>query len=337
MGWIGGLVEAVRGDDALDFVLTQALPVIVDGKLMASASERLGDDECYAEIFIEAIWLPKARKITGVYHGIVHAYSAIQREGEDKAKIAFVSSPVELSKVDPNSVGKVVTRSQRALGPIAWRGGSLDLELGLFSVKSHDLTTPFLDMISSISKHVGVSFVGPAASFMPLIRKGIELVTGAESAASLEIGLDINLVQPATGCYALIAADRRNIDEQKLSVDAKDKRLLLNGETFRDHPWLVFRIGKDDKRPDFGTVPDLKHALDAFRAAVRSRKRKDAEDALTYFRVTALTSPDLIRADAKRLAAKAEDVMKASFAGVMQSKTSPQHELPELGCLRIYD
>lgn len=335
MGLIGRLVETLKGQAAVDFILTGALPVMVDGMSTDSRSQLLGDDECYVEIFIEAIWLPKARKVTGFYHGVVHAFSALQRDGGDKARVAFVSSPLELSKLDPKSIGKILTRSQLALGPIPWRGGTLDLEIGLFSIKSYDLTRPFLDMITAISEQAGVSFVAQAASFMPLIRKGIELMTEADGTAALEIGLDINIVQPATGCYALIAGDRGEIKEHELSVDGKDRRLLLNGQTYRDHPWLIFRIAKSDRRADFGTVPDLADAWNGFRAAVKSRKRKDAEDALTYFRVTAFTSPDLIHVDAERLAKKAEEMMKSSFAGVMQSKDEASVDLPDLSLLGI--
>lgn len=110
-----------------------------------------------------------------------------------------------------------------------------------------------------------------------------------------------------------IAADRRSGDGQRLPVDGGDKRLLLDGETLRDRPWLVCRIGMSDRRPDFGTIPDLKQAWDAFRLAVRSRKRRDADDALTVFRVTAFTSPGLIRVDVEGLAREGEELMKSSF------------------------
>ena len=88
-------------------------------------------------------------------------------------------------------------------------------------------------------------------------------------------------------------------------MDGGDKRLLLDGEILRDRPWLVCRIGMSDRRPDFGTIPDLKQAWDVLRPAVRSRKRMDADNALTVFRVTAFTSPGLIRVDVDGPAAKA--------------------------------
>lgn len=333
---MANLIDFVKGADSLDFVLTKPLPIAANGEVKASSAEPLGDDACYVDLFIEAIWLPRARKVTGVYHGIVHVYTTLQREGEEKARIAFVSSPTELAKVDPRSIRKVVTRSQRALGPIPWRGGELDLEIGLFSVKSYDLTAPFVDMVTAVSEQAGVSFVSKSVAFMPLIRKGVDLVTGADGAASLEIGLDKRIASPATGCYALIAADRRNIDETRLTVDSNDRRLLVDGETMRDYPWLVFRIGKSDKRADFGTIPDLKLAWDAFLAAVRSRKRRDAEDALTVFRVTAYTSPDLIQVDAERLVTKGEDLMRKSFAAVMMNKGAVPTDLPALDELNIY-
>jgi len=54
------------------------------------------------------------------------------------------------------------------------------------------------------------------------------------------------------------------------------------------------------------------------------------------FRTVALTSPDLISADAEKLSDKARDIMVRSFSRVMQSRTEAP-EPPELDKIGLYD
>jgi hypothetical protein len=59
-----------------------------------------------------------------------------------------------------------------------WRGGNLNVELGLFAVKSGNLLTPIVDFLSEISNAAGISFIGQAKPFLPLISKGMDLIAG---------------------------------------------------------------------------------------------------------------------------------------------------------------
>jgi hypothetical protein len=71
---------------------------------------------------------------------------------------------------------------------------------------------------------------------------------------------------------------------------------------------------------------------------VKSRKRADAEEALTALRFAALTSPDLIPDDAERLAARGKEIMTRCYTGVMQNlqlKTST--DVPDVLGAGLYD
>jgi hypothetical protein len=57
---------------------------------------------------------------------------------------------------------------------------------------------------------------------------------------------------------------------------------------------------------------------------------------LTVFRTVALTSSDLISADAEKLTEKAHDIMLRSFSGVMQARDVAP-EPPELDKIGLYD
>lgn len=79
-----------------------------------------------------------------------------------------------------------------------------------------------------------------AAPFVPCVRKGLQLVSGASGDNVLEIGLDKTFQAPATGFYGLVAADRRDTKTPDLTVAADDHRLLLRGRRCGNIPGLCF-------------------------------------------------------------------------------------------------
>src|SRR5712671_2872078 len=175
MGWIADVIKATRGAESVNFILTEPLRIIgAQEKRIAPATEILTPDECYVELFVEALWLPKARYLESYYHGVVHAYSSLATLGGQRAKFALVSTPAELTAVNPKALPRVFSRTQRALGPVPWRGGDLDLEIGLFSVNSGGLADSVLDIVTSMSATGGVTFMSTAAPFVPFVRKGLQ-------------------------------------------------------------------------------------------------------------------------------------------------------------------
>ena len=316
MSWLGKIIRTIEGSDSVRFVSASGLPLSQGVVLQAVAETPLVADQCYVDLFVESMWLPQARHLTGFYHAMAHVYSTLTVLGQSDGEIAFVSTPSELAKLDAGSLAKVITQSKRALGPVPWRGGDLGLEIGLFSVKERDLTTPFLDMVTAVSNAAGVGFLSAAAPFVPLVRQGVEMITGTIGSAELEVGLDTTLRAPVTGYTAIVAADTGALDTKLLSVDVNDHRLLLNGKDLREFPWMVFSIGSTNRKDNFGEIPELKVPWADFIAAVRRRKRADAADALSLFRVVALTSSDLILTDAQRLVDMAAAQMEQAFSGI---------------------
>ncbi|MEO8576210.1 MAG: hypothetical protein ABI556_05910, partial [Gemmatimonadales bacterium] len=199
--------------------------------------------------------------------------------------------------------------------PVAWRGGNLDLEMGLFSVKSSDLAEPFIGLITDIASTAGVSFVAAAAPFVPAIKKGMELLAGKIGDGSLEIGISTTLSPPTTGTFAVIGIGKTSIDMTRLSVDPSDYRLLLDKQPVEGAPYLVFRLSKSEQRPDFGSIPELADAYTDLNAKVRAGIEAPARDALKFFTRVVLTSPDLIQPDADKMIEKATAIVDKVFAG----------------------
>lgn len=311
MSWLSKLIDKVREDDSIDFVVTPALP-LGSG---AAKPESLPADACYVELRVAALRIPRTRRMSSTFYGVVHVFSTLARTGSKNVEIATILAPDKLAGVDPKHASNAVMLDKVVMGPIAWRGGNLDLEMGLFSVKSSDLAEPFISLITDIANTAGVSFVAAAAPFVPAIKKGMELLAGKIGDGSLEIGISRTLSQPTTGTFAVIGIGKTQIDMARLSVDPSDYRLLLDKEPVVNAPYLVFRLTKSGQRPDFGSIPELAEAYADLNAKVRAGVESPARDALNSFVRVVLTSPDLIKPDAETMIEKATAIVDKVFAG----------------------
>jgi len=332
MGWLGDLLKKVAGADSKDMIFVSTLP-----PPGGSDTVPLVADECYVTLYVESLRLERARKFTQRFQGVVYTFVSLARRGDQKAELAAVSKPEKLADLDSASLGKVITVSKQMMGTVPWRGGDFGIEIGLFSVKSGDLLTPVLNFVTKVSDTAGISFVGAIKPFVPLITDGMALLTGQQADTMLEVGADTSLTLTGAVTCAIIAAEKGSIDPAKLSIDPADRKLLLDGRPL-EKGFCVFSIRTTDRKPDFGEIPELKEKFAGFRDAVDKGVEKDARDALAAFRRAAILSPDLITADARKLIATSEEMMKDAFAGGGIAENARAAGGPKtLAEVRLYD
>lgn len=324
MGWFKNLLETIKGSGSTDYLFVNglaptgapAMPIIAD--------------ECYIELVVESLRIDKARAFASRFHGVVYSFVSIAKLGEEAVSYAAVTKPDKLSELDKNSVDKVLVVSKLMMGPAPWRGGRLELQLGLFSVKSGNLLTPVLNFVTKVSEAAGIGLVGVLKPFVPLITEGMDLIAGQTEDTKLVVGLDTTLeLDHALSC-AIVAKDKSALDQRQLTLDAADGKLLFAGVPL-DAAYCVFSIRATDRKADFGEIPDLKAAYANFRDQVVRGDEADAREAFAVFRRTALASPDLISADAARLVAKAKDLLISAFGEAKAAEPSGAIAVVERG------
>jgi hypothetical protein len=205
MGWITDLWKKVKGAAPVQMVY---VPTLQAPAGFPSAGNAITADECYIELYVESCQLTEARKFASHFNGVVYSFVSLAREGDANAKLAAASKPDKLTELDKNSLDKVITVSKRMIGAVPWRGGSLGLEIGLFSVKTGNLLTPVLNYVTKVSSAAGVSFVGAIQPFLPLITEGMDLLAGQLEDTVIEVALDTDIVLSTGGVQAIIAARR---------------------------------------------------------------------------------------------------------------------------------
>lgn len=333
MGLINRIWKKIVGEDQIDRFYSPLVTGDPDD------GQDLEPDECYVELYIKSLRLKKARRFATTFNGVVYSFVTLPREGDKNAQIASISKPARLAELDSDSLNRVITVDKQMMGAVAWRGGPLKLEIGLFSVKAGNLLSPVVDFVTRVSDTAGFSFVGAVKPFLPLLTEGMDMIAGQKDDTNLEVGLDTSLQLEKTGTFVIIDAKKDSIDATRLKLDPQDGKLLLNGSALAE-AYCVFTIRRRAQKSDYGEIPALKEKYDAILAAIRGGIQKDAETALAAFRFEAVASQDLITSDAARLVKKADDKIKAAFGGGGVSAPIGTEAAPEgatLADIRLYE
>lgn len=312
MGWFNDLL-GIGGSGA-----SKDLTFVADVKRPGAAVSAIAPDEIYVELFVNSLRIDKERSFATRFHGIVYCFANLSKQGEEDATFAAVTKPDKLAELDKNSVGKVMTVTKQMLGPVPWRGGNFDLQLGLFSVKSGNVLTPLLNFVTKVSDAAGFSFINVAKPFVPLISEGMDLIAGQTEDTKLVVGVDSSITLGHTMSCAVIAKKKGEIDVGALSIDAADGKLLLNGAPL-DAAYCVFSIRATDQKPDWGEIPDLKESYAVLNKALNDGDEDDVQEAFVGFKRKVMTSPDLIRKDAAQLVAKAKELVDALYPPTVPS------------------
>jgi hypothetical protein len=303
-----------------------------------SIAEPLRRDECYLNIFIQSLRIPKVREFTTRYYGAVYSYVSAERLGGEKIHLQAVAIPNNLKDIDPEAADLIVSTNLRVVGPVPYRGGDIGIELGLVAVKSGDFASSYLQLVEDIAKTAGVGLVQTAMPFARLLERGIGLLMGTGANVKLLLGLAKTIEEPCSGTSVIIGTDPKNLEVGKLKIRKDDRKLLApDGTEFMSAPYLVFRITGTKERDDWANIEYLRTAYEAVSSAVNKKRQTEATAALEQFRLNALLSPDLLTTDANRLYEKTEALVKLAFQEVMRGRRSEEKPLPALEELDLYD
>lgn len=325
MGWWDRLLRA----KAEEWVFAP----VVDESGRADDRRVVEPETAYLGIFLRSMRIVHVRKGLTRFYGAVSSSCTLPHRSGAPAEFVVVTTPADLRDVEAGDADRVLVLDRRLLGPVPYRGGDLDVEIGLFSVRSADLAGPYLDVLETMASAAGLAFVGPATAFVAPLRRGLELLVGADGPSMLEIGLAKTFSPAETGTYCLVGASRDAVDTDALTLDAGG-RLLHRGEPVQAHPYVVVTVEANERRDDWFQIPALAEAHRALVADVATGDQARVREALAVFRRAAVLSDDLLAADGARLAAKvADDVALALGTAPMAAASI---SLPALDEVALY-
>jgi len=257
-------------------------------------------NEFYINIWLRSLRIVDVRKGLNSFYPVVHSFVSLPYLGKkEPVEFNMVTTPTKLQSLDAKRVDRVVTLNKRMLGPIPYRGGDLELEVGLFSIKAADLAGPYLNLMEDISTKAGVSFINQALQFAEPLKTGINLLTGGSDDTILEVGLSStysgNILQ--SGYYTVIRAEKNKLYPQDLRVDPNDYKLLYNGKKVEDYPYIVFEITTSEQKADWWAIPRISETYNSLVKSIEEGKVSETEENFMAFKRAVQISSELLPKD----------------------------------------
>lgn len=261
-------------------------------------------ESAYLYLSVEAMRISAVRIRGRAFHGSVTSTCGIQT-GSGQAELVTVAAPSALRGLDPKHLDRVITGKMPLISAVPYLGGGLDTEIGLFAVPEQYLLGPYLDFLGDVAAVTSAFLPVPgavaAAALLPAVRRGLDQLFGAETGATIELGVLRSLDPPVTGYCAAV----RGVSEPSGGFRVGAAGRLLDHDGAEVHaPYLVLRLDARTQCDTWRDIPEVRAAYHDLNTAVRHGEIPSAKSALERFRRMAVSSTGLLPQDAVRLHAK---------------------------------
>ena len=299
-----------------------------------SEPRKIENDKSYVHIRLNSMHLDTGRIAWQRFYGSICSWFTLNTYGGSEAQFCTLLRPAHLMEVDKDSPARTLTVDLPLLGPIPYRGGELTIEIGLIATRYGDLAKPYLELLHRLSTVAGLPYVKAAMPFVDPVKAGIEGLLGISDTTRIELGLHRGWSELQTGTF-LLSNLPPNSDIGGLKFDQHTYQpaaaSLLIGQS-----WIIFTVGVENERDDWGKIPDLHDAHEKLRAATLNGPETEIKPRMEEFRRLALLSPDLISSDARRLIGKVEGRIAEVSKRALQTSRN-QHGRIDIGDFKSLD
>lgn len=286
----------------------------------------------YVSVMLRQLRIVNARVGFSRFYGAVEFFGSLPHLSGTSAEFASVTSPNKLRDIHKKDLGNFVFGTRRLLGPVPYVGGDLEIEIGLFTIKSQDLLMPYLELLGELSSSAGLAFFSVAAPYVSVIKNGAAALIRPVGSSSLEIGASVTFNPVQEGTYFAARISSVEHDLSRFSVDSNNYLLDENGRPITDAPYLIFSITQSPVRDDWYQIPAISAAYNKLMNAVREQKSyKEVGSYLEHVRRVVLTDPDILSGHGPQIMAWIEAKV-AEVQGPV--KTRREAEGPVLPALR---
>ena len=271
---------------------------------------KLVTEETYLRLRLSRMFLKNKRELFQTKYPVVNAL--MRFAGLDgKVELNFVAKPEMAGDGDASRLDDIVTLDQTILGPVLYRGGDLELMLGLYAAPADDWAQRFIGLAEGISQFIPNVALSTAVSVTSTIKTSIESALSSDG-LDLKLGLDKELKEGnwlAPGHLVMISAPDADVDSDALTV--KDGELMTtDGNVYTDHNYIVMEIEVTSERSDWQALGYGRLWNDLLKTAADADDIQTVKDNYTTFSGAIMSSLDLSWADRSRIVALAQKRVK---------------------------
>ena len=273
--------------------------------------QKLVTEEVYLRLRLARMFLKNRRVLFQTKYPIVNALMRFSSL-EGKVEVNFVAKPELAGNGEEADLDNVVTLDQTLLGPILYRGGDLELMLGLYSAPADDWAKRFISLAEGISALTLNATLTAAVAIAGTVKTAIENSMSSDG-LDLKLGLDKELKENdwlAPGYLVMISAPDNEIDEGQLMV-TDGELLTKQGKVYADHDYLVLAVEVTSQRSDWQSLGYGRLWQNLLQTAAEADDLQVVKDGYATFTGAIMASPDLSWADRSGIVTLAQKRIKA--------------------------
>lgn len=271
----------------------------------------LTTEESYLRLRLARMFLKHRRELFKTKYPVVNAL--MRFSGLDgKVEVNYVAKPELAGDSEESRLDDVVSLDQTLLGPVLYRGGDLELLLGLYAAPADDWAQRFISLAEGVSALTLNATLTTAISMASTIKSSIEN-SMASDGLDLKLGLDKELkenVWLAPGYLVMISAPDETVDDENLRVDDGELR-TRDGKIYTDHDYIVLAIEVTEQRSDWQSLGYGRLWQDLLETAADVDDVERVKEAYTTFTGAIMSSSDLSWKDRSRIVSLAQQRVKA--------------------------
>jgi hypothetical protein len=240
----------------------------------------------YVIIRLASMFLRDSRTLWLKLSPLAHATVKLNGLQAPRSDTAVVG-PAQFGDLAAASADRSVILGQRLAGPAVWRGGDLDIAVGLFAVPKDKAAAALLDTLGQLAA-LGIPGLAQAGDISKIVKAGVEGLIGLDGTKPV-LGAKVSLADPRGGapagseaapCLLVgVAAPAGEVAVEQLWV--KDGRLMAGPAAdslrpFEAHDHVLIAVERGPPREDWRGLPALTPHQDAFDAPLRDATLDEA-------------------------------------------------------------
>ncbi len=274
------------------------------------------EGEAYCRVWLAEMCLAKGIDWFKRRHPVVHAAIRFNHGGRE-VTIPCIAGPEFFKALTTDNLDRIIQLNHPLTPLFPFNHGLVEIQAGLFSMKSDKWVTKFIDTLSRFSKMLPVPELSSVLHLASPVYSGIEDLLGIGDSL-LELGWQQtfasgngNSLKP--GYFAVIRAEQKEIENLNLGivnsrlcagVQSKERPRPLKGFAY-----MLFRIQKRSGQ-EWEALTRIKKLVNKTVEAVNRKKIKQAKEFMTEIKIAVLTSPDLVRNDRRQMWVKIKAALK---------------------------
>lgn len=271
----------------------------------------LASDETYMRLRLARMFLKDRRVLFQTKYPVVN--TAMRFAGpEGPIEVQFVARPDLAGDTTKSRLDEVVALDQTVLGPVLYRGGDLELMLGLYAAPADDWANRFIKLAEGVSQLTLNVPLTTAISMASTIKKSLEDTLSGDG-LDLKLGLDMELrenVTLAPGYLVMINAPDAEVDRNSLRVE-NGELVTADGKVYTAHDYIVLGIEATRQRTDWQTLGYAGAWKKLLTVAAEANDIEQVKTAYLTFNGIIQASDDLSLADRNAIIALAQERVKA--------------------------